>query len=61
MNTQSVIGSVKMGTTGGILTAILVNISAADIVKTAVMAAVGAVVSFSVSMILKYWFTRWRR
>ena len=61
MNDQPVIGSAKMGTAGGILTIILMNINAADILKTAVLAAIGAVVSFFISILLKYWLTRWRK
>ncbi|HMI77186.1 MAG TPA: hypothetical protein VK484_00250 [Ferruginibacter sp.] len=61
MNDQSVIGSAKMGTAGGIITILLVNINAADIIKTAVMAGIGAAVSFFISMLLKYWLGRWRK
>lgn len=61
MNDQPVIGSAKMGTAGGIITILLINISAADLIKTAVLAGIGAVVSFFISMLLKYWLTRWRK
>ena len=61
MNDQSVIGSAKMGIAGGIITILLINISAADLIKTAVLAGIGAVVSFFISMLLKYWLTRWRK
>lgn len=61
MNDQSVLGSARMGTAGGFITALLVNINAADIIKTAVMAATGAIVSFLVSLMLKYCINRWRK
>ena len=61
MNDQPVIGSAKMGTAGGIITILLINISAADLIKTAVLAGIGAVVSFFISMLLKYWLSRWRK
>lgn len=43
----------KMGTVGGTITIILANINTGDLVKTAVLAAVGAAVSFMVSVLLK--------
>lgn len=61
MNDQSVIGSAKAGTAGGILTILLVNITASDILKTAVMASIGAVVSFFISMFLKYLISKKRK
>ena len=49
------------GTLGGIITVLLVNINAEDIIKTAVLALVGAVVSVSVSMACKYWLDKRRK
>lgn len=43
----------KMGTIGGTLMVILASITTHEIVKTSVLAAVGASVSFVVSLILK--------
>ena len=43
----------KAGTAGGTLTIILANINSADIVKTTVLAGLGAIVSFFVSYMLK--------
>lgn len=43
----------KHGTAGGTLLIILANIRSADIIKTIVLAAIGAVVSFAVSLLLK--------
>lgn len=42
------------GTVGGTLLSILANLQQEDLVKTIILAALGAVVSFSVSVILKY-------
>ena len=43
----------KVGTVGGTLLTIFYNIRSEDIVKTIVLACVGAVVSFVVSLLLK--------
>jgi hypothetical protein len=42
-----------MGTVGGTFLSIVPNIQSEDIVKTAVLATVGAVVSFMISLLLK--------
>ncbi|MGV3528069.1 MAG: hypothetical protein ACO1OO_04170 [Flavisolibacter sp.] len=44
---------VKAGTTGGTLLVVLLNISGEDLLRTTVLAAVGAVVSYGVSWCLK--------
>lgn len=61
MSEQSLAGTTKIGTVGGFLTAIFLNIHVADIINTAVMAAVGATVSFTMSVLLKYCITRWHK
>ena len=43
----------KAGTAGGTLLTIIVNIKSEDVLKTTILAAVGAVVSFGVSFLLK--------
>ena len=43
----------KAGTATGTLLIIFANINSADLVKTAVLAAVGAIVSFSATLLLK--------
>lgn len=43
----------KAGTASGTMLIILVNISSEDLIKTAVLAGVGAAVSFAVTLILK--------
>jgi hypothetical protein len=42
-----------MGTAGGTILSIIPNIESADVVKTTVLASVGAIVSFTISLILK--------
>ena len=44
----------KAGTIGGTLLTIVANIKSEDVLKTIVLAGVGAVVSFFVSLGLKY-------
>lgn len=43
----------KAGTAAGTLLSIFVNINSEDLIKTAVLAAAGAVVSFAVTLLLK--------
>ncbi len=54
-------GHVRAGTFGGALLSVFSNIFMDDLVRTAVLAAVGATVSFLVSMALKYLFRRSKR
>ena len=42
-----------MGTAGGTFLSIVPNIQSHDIARTAILAAVGAIVSFTISMLLK--------
>lgn len=51
----------KTGTAGGTLLTIFANISSEDLVKTAILAGVGAVVSFSVTLFLKLLIKRSRK
>jgi mannitol-specific phosphotransferase system IIBC component len=43
----------KIGTVGGTLLSIAANISSGDLLRTAILAAVGAIISFTVSVLLK--------
>ena len=43
-----------LGTVSGTVLTVLVNIGSSDIIKTVVLAALGAVVSFGVSLLLKW-------
>jgi mannitol-specific phosphotransferase system IIBC component len=44
----------KAGTAAGTLLSIFANINSEDLIKTALLAAVGAVVSFAVTLLLKH-------
>ena len=48
-----------VGTSGGTLLSVLAQLGVHDMVKTAVLAAIGAAVSFAVTWALQRW--RWRR
>lgn len=48
-----------IGTVGGTLLTLITNIDTGDILKTAVLSCVGAVVSFAVSVGLKWVVKRW--
>lgn len=61
MNDQTWLGSAKIGTLGGFITTLLFSIPASDMIKTAVTAAIGAAVSFFMSVLLKYCISRWRK
>ena len=43
-----------LGTVSGTVLTVAVNIGSSDVLKTVVLAALGAVVSFSVSLLLKW-------
>ncbi|RXK59218.1 hypothetical protein ESA94_13840 [Lacibacter luteus] len=51
----------KAGTAAGTLLSIFANIHSEDLVKTGVLAAVGAVVSFGVTMFLKLLVKRMKK
>ena len=44
----------KAGTATGTLLTIIVNINSTDLLKTAVLASVGAIVSFIITLVLKF-------
>ena len=50
-----------MGTVSGTVLTVLVNIGSSDIIKTVVLAVLGAVVSFSVSLLLKWLFVKFKK
>ena len=50
---QHIGGGTIAGTVSGTALTVLVNIGSSDILKTAMLAAIGAVVSFSISVLLK--------
>ena len=45
--------SLKTGTIGGLALSVLPNLTSADVLKTIVLAFIGAVVSFGVTLLLK--------
>ncbi len=45
--------SIRVGTAGGTFLSIVPNIHSADVMRTVLLAAVGAVVSFTISWLLK--------
>lgn len=47
------LSNIQVGTLGGTLCSIFVNLTLDDIVKTAILAAVGAMVSFVISKLLE--------
>jgi hypothetical protein len=51
---QSQSNSTLVGTAGGTFLSIVPNILSEDVVKTIILAAVGAIVSFMISLLLKY-------
>jgi hypothetical protein len=50
-----------LGTVCGTVLTVMVNIGSSDLIKTAVLAALGAVVSFSVSVLLKWIWSKLRK
>lgn len=57
MTTHGNHGGTVAGTAGGTLLTIFANIHSEDVVKTAVLACIGAVVSFTISLAMK-WISR---
>jgi hypothetical protein len=51
----------KAGTLGGTLLTIFANISSADLIKTSVLAGLGAIVSFGVTLGLKMLIRRYKK
>jgi hypothetical protein len=51
----------KAGTAAGTLLTIIFNIHIHDILKTVVLAAIGAIVSFGVSLALKYLVKKFKK
>lgn len=61
MNQTYFDNSTKAGTLGGTMLTILVNIKSEDLLKTAILAAVGAIVSFGITLILKLLIRRLKK
>jgi hypothetical protein len=54
-------GPAVYGTVGGTFTGFLVNLNSGDLLRTSVLAAVGAVVSFSLSLVFHLLIQKWRK
>lgn len=54
-------GHTKYGTAGGIITIIFVNLNSGDVLKTIILTSIGAIVSFSISLFMKYCLKKWHR
>lgn len=50
-----------LGTVSGTVLTVAVNMGSSDVLKTVILAALGAVVSFSVSVLLKWLVRRFKR
>lgn len=61
MDDLPVDGSTKAGTVGGTLFVLFINLNTVEIAKTVVLAALGAAVSFTVSLTLKMLVQRFRK
>lgn len=49
------------GTVGGTLFVLCLKVSAQEVLHTSFLAAIGAGVSFSISIVLKYLIRKWKR
>ena len=54
MTTHSNHGGTAAGTAGGTLLTIFANIHSEDVIKTALLACIGAIVSFMISLFMKW-------
>lgn len=50
-----------IGTVGGTLLSVMANLGSSDVVKTMILASIGATVSFIVSLLLKCLFKKHKR
>ncbi|MFE3866990.1 hypothetical protein ACFX5E_02760 [Flavobacterium sp. LS2P90] len=50
-----------MGTVGGTFLSVVPNLHSEDVLKTVLLAAVGAIVSFGISMMLKFVIKKYKR
>ena len=54
-------GHTTLATLGGITIILLDNIDSGDVLKTIVLASIGAIVSFIISLVLKNCLSKWRK
>tara|TARA_R110002124_G_scaffold189476_3_gene356808 strand:+ start:10025 stop:10177 length:153 start_codon:yes stop_codon:yes gene_type:complete len=50
-----------MGTAGGTFLSVVPNLHSEDVLKTVLLAAVGAIVSFGISMVLKFIIKKYQK
>ena len=50
-----------MGTAGGTFLSVIPNLHSEDVLKTVLLAAVGAIVSFGISMVLKFIIKKYQK
>lgn len=50
-----------IGTAGGTFLSVVPNLHSEDVLKTVLLAAVGAIVSFGISMVLKFVLKKYKR
>ena len=60
MNEPFFTSGTKMGTAAGTIIILLANISSGDIIKTMILAGIGAVVSFFISLLLRKLVKWWK-
>ena len=60
-NNQHIGGGTILGTVSGTVLTVIANIDSQDIIKTGILAALGAVVSFGVSVLLKWLVKKFRK
>jgi hypothetical protein len=54
LRTMTASNPTLMGTAGGTFLSVVPNLNSEDVLKTVLLAAVGAIVSFGISMVLKF-------
>jgi hypothetical protein len=50
-----------IGTAGGTFLSVLPNLHSEDVAKTVLLAAIGAIVSFALSMVLKFFVKKYKK
>ncbi|WP_370089416.1 hypothetical protein [Ekhidna sp.] len=61
MSDHQIASGTKAGTVGGTLLSVAINLDSSDILRTIILATVGAVVSFSISVLLKWMVKAFKR
>ncbi|WP_420577506.1 hypothetical protein [Ekhidna sp.] len=61
MSDHQIASGTKAGTVGGTLLSVAINLDSSDILRTIILATVGAIVSFSISVLLKWMVKAFKR